>query len=64
MKCQERNNLVHIMKAFGVGKTIFQSIVLSYKIELYFSELKLTIEHDENSYNDCNNYKEKIVIKD
>lgn len=24
LKCQERNNLDQIMKAFGVGKTVFQ----------------------------------------
>ena len=42
------------MKKFASEEILFQHFVLTYKIDLYFSEHRLAIEIDEKDHNDRN----------
>ena len=42
------------MKKFASEEILFQHFVLTYKIDLYFSEHRLAIEIDEKGHNDRN----------
>ena len=51
---KEESVAAKIIKAFPNEKTSPQHSVLSYHIDLYFTEHKLAIEVDENGQNDLN----------
>ena len=51
---KERSVLTKIMSSFERENMQTQCKVLSYRIDLYFHDYKLTIEIDENRHSDIN----------